>query len=46
MGSVHVLVSICSHGGACGSLSAFWVELRRAKFSPGLQRVEDGEVCF
>jgi hypothetical protein len=45
MVSLHVLVSICSHGGACGGLSAFWVELRRAKFSPGLQRVEDEEGC-
>jgi len=39
-GCVHVLVSLCSYGGAREILSAFWVELRRAHFSPGLQRVE------
>jgi len=27
MGSVRVLVSLCPHGGACESLSAFWIEL-------------------
>ena len=45
MGSVRVIVSLCSHGGACEILSAFWIELRRANFSPGLRHVEDGEGC-
>jgi len=35
MGSVPVLVSLCSHGGERASLSAFWIELSRANFSPG-----------
>jgi hypothetical protein len=43
MSSVPVLVSLCSHGGAFEILSAFWVELSRANFSPGLQSVEAGE---
>jgi len=45
MGSVRVLVSLCSHGGARESLSAFWTELCRANFSPGLEHVEAGEGC-
>ena len=45
MGSVYVLVSLCSHGGVCESLSAFWIELRRANFSPGLQHMEAGKGC-
>ena len=45
MGCVRVLVSLCSHGGPCDSLSAFWIELRRADFCQGLQREEAGEGC-
>jgi len=45
MGSVRILVSFCSHDRACESLSAFWIELCRVNFSPGLQRVEAGEGC-
>jgi len=37
VGSVRVLVSLCSDG------RAFWIKLRSAKFSPGLQHVEAGE---
>ena len=43
MGTVRVQVSLCSHGGAGETLSAFWIGLRRAHFSQGLQRVEAGE---
>ena len=45
MGSERVLVSLCSHCGDCEILSAFWFELRRANFSPGLQCEEAGEGC-
>ena len=38
-------VSLCSHNEACENLSAFWIELRHAKFSPGLKHVEAGEDC-
>jgi len=45
MGSVHVLVSLCSHGGVCETSSAFWIELCIEKFSPGPQCVEAGKGC-
>jgi len=37
-----VLVSLCSHGGAC---ERFVSILDFANFSPGLQRVEAGKGC-
>jgi len=45
VGSVRVLVALCSHGRACESLSAYCTELCHANFSPGLQLVEVGKPC-
>ena len=45
MVSVDVIVCICSYGGACEILFAFWVELGREKFSLDVQRVEAGDGC-
>jgi hypothetical protein len=45
MGSERVLDSLCSRGGDCEMLLAFWVELRRVNMSPGLQRLEAGKGC-
>jgi hypothetical protein len=36
---------LCSHGRACESLSAFWIELCHMKFSPGLEGMEAFEGC-